>query len=207
MTRLQEEDGEQKHQRRDVDGAEIGDEAADRGEGRLGQPVREIADRVDEAVARVDHVKGVEPAHHHRQDDHPHIEPEDRVDDLENRTDDDVHDGADSLQQPGPATLAGAVPGCKLAPVAPGIPLTPALSPSGRGRVVAPTLPYLLPSRLREGPGEGGRMLDIGARGSTLSAPSVDGAVAQLGERDVRNVEVRGSTPLGSTILQAEELP
>ena len=26
------------------------------------------------------------------------------------------------------------------------------------------------------------------------------GAVAQLGERDVRNVEVRGSTPLGSTI-------
>ena len=26
------------------------------------------------------------------------------------------------------------------------------------------------------------------------------GAVAQLGERDVRNVEVRGSIPLGSTI-------
>jgi hypothetical protein len=27
------------------------------------------------------------------------------------------------------------------------------------------------------------------------------GAVAQLGERDVRNVEVSGSIPLGSTIL------
>jgi hypothetical protein len=29
--------------------------------------------------------------------------------------------------------------------------------------------------------------------------PRLDGAVAQLGERRVRNAEVRGSTPLGST--------
>ena len=30
---------------------------------------------------------------------------------------------------------------------------------------------------------------------------ALTGAVAQLGERDVRNVEVRGSIPLGSTSL------
>ena len=36
-------------------------------------------------------------------------------------------------------------------------PLTPALSPAGRGRVAAPSpFPHLLPSRSREGPGEGG---------------------------------------------------
>ena len=56
-----------------------------------------------------------------------------------------------------------------------GPPLTPALSPAGRGRVVAPTPPYLLPSRkpriavrgLREGPGEGGSR----KRGASLPAP------------------------------------
>src|SRR5450755_3811473 len=32
-----------------------------------------------------------------------------------------------------------------------------------------------------------------------LHDPRLDGAVAQLGERRVRNAEVRGSTPLGST--------
>jgi hypothetical protein len=33
------------------------------------------------------------------------------------------------------------------------------------------------------------------------------GAVAQLGERLVRNEEVRGSTPLGSTIRQSSDHP
>jgi hypothetical protein len=33
---------------------------------------------------------------------------------------------------------------------------------------------------------------------------SAGGAVAQLGERDVRNVEVRGSIPLCSTNLRAK---
>ena len=79
-----------------------------------------------------------------------------------------MHGGAVSLQQPGRATLAGAVPGRK------------------------------------EGAGPA---LDIGARRSTLSAPSVDGAVAQLGERDVRNVEVRGSIPLGSTTYPPQGVP
>ena len=32
-----------------------------------------------------------------------------------------------------------------------------------------------------------------------IHSRSQGGAVAQLGERDVRNVEVRGSIPLGST--------
>ena len=37
-----------------------------------------------------------------------------------------------------------------------------------------------------------------------LSEPQVDGVVAQLVERLVRNEKVRGSTPLGSTILRPE---
>ena len=36
---------------------------------------------------------------------------------------------------------------------------------------------------------------------TSIRAHSLRGAVAQLGERDVRNVEVRGSIPLGSTNL------
>ncbi len=46
------------------------------------------------------------------------------------------------------------------------------------------------------------RELDTEDRDHTLSAcpTEMPGAVAQLGERDVRNVEVRGSIPLGSTI-------
>ena len=47
---------------------------------------------------------------------------------------------------------SGSVPACRAR-----LPLTPALSPPGRGRVAAPLQPPLLPSRLREGPGEGGR--------------------------------------------------
>jgi hypothetical protein len=35
----------------------------------------------------------------------------------------------------------------------------------------------------------------------SISIAEYVGAVAQLGERDVRNVEVRGSIPLGSTIF------
>ena len=39
-----------------------------------------------------------------------------------------------------------------------------------------------------------------GNQAATHIPPACDaGAVAQLGERDVRNVEVRGSIPLGST--------
>ena len=34
-----------------------------------------------------------------------------------------------------------------------------------------------------------------------IPLPPIRGAVAQLGERDVRNVEVRGSIPLSSTKL------
>jgi hypothetical protein len=40
-------------------------------------------------------------------------------------------------------------------------------------------------------------------RGSNPLTSTKFGAVAQLGERCVRNAEVRGSTPLGSTISQA----
>ena len=55
-----------------------------------------------------------------------------------------------------------------------GIPLTPALSPVGRGRVVAPLQPPLLPSRLREGPGEGGAHgADPDTVSGTPASPSV----------------------------------
>jgi hypothetical protein len=37
------------------------------------------------------------------------------------------------------------------------------------------------------------------AAGRALARSAADGAVAQLGERRVRNAEVRGSIPLGST--------
>ena len=39
-----------------------------------------------------------------------------------------------------------------------------------------------------------------------LFAADVDGVVAQLVERFVRNEEVRGSIPLGSTILRSERV-
>ena len=41
--------------------------------------------------------------------------------------------------------------------------------------------------------------LDIRTRYDQYPRPFSAGAVAQLGERDVRNVEVSGSIPLGST--------
>ena len=46
-------------------------------------------------------------------------------------------------------------------------PLTPTLSPRGRGRFAAP---YLLPSRLREGPGEGGQALEYIVRDAVRDA-------------------------------------
>ncbi len=43
------------------------------------------------------------------------------------------------------------------------------------------------------------RSLDMSRARPTYSAFATGGAVAQLGERDVRNVEVRGSIPRRST--------
>src|SRR5690349_5889033 len=69
-------------------------------------------------------------------------------------------------------------------------------------------------------PAEGGDFVALAGGISFLSAAPVDtripaatvplpipGAVAQLGERCVRNAEVRGSIPLGSTRLKDGEAP
>ncbi len=65
------------------------------------------------------------------------------------------------------------------------------------------TAPRLAPSKSRCQPSQkgdawGNILVDSHFRRSTLRYP-VPGAVAQLGERRVRNAEVRGSIPLGST--------
>jgi hypothetical protein len=61
--------------------------------------------------------------------------------------------------------------------------------------------PILSAVRLRSA----GDKREMGGSGFAFerSADPVDGVVAQLVERLVRNEKVRGSTPLGSTILQA----
>ena len=67
-------------------------------------------------------------------------------------------------------------------------------------------------SRLRKGAGRGacgaicadGRLTGATEKGLFRGLP---GAVAQLVERLVRNEEVRGSTPLGSTISQEKQSP
>src|ERR1700761_5401779 len=60
-----------------------------------------------------------------------------------------------------------------------------ARDPNGRGGQAQPTVPV--------------RALDTEAPSDHVPRPR-DGAVAQLGERVVRNDEVRGSIPLSSTI-------
>ena len=62
-------------------------------------------------------------------------------------------------------------------------PLTPALSPPGRGRVAAPTRPHLLPSRLREGPGEGESGGSPRPASQIVSAPPHPGPLP-AGERE-----------------------
>ena len=57
------------------------------------------------------------------------------------------------------------------------------LTADGAGHIIRPALSTAPPHTKR-----GGNLVKIGA-------------VAQLGERHVRNVEVRGSIPLGSTIF------
>ena len=57
------------------------------------------------------------------------------------------------------------------------------LTVDGAGHIIRPALSTAPPH-----PKRGGNLVKIGA-------------VAQLGERHVRNVEVRGSIPLGSTII------
>ena len=58
------------------------------------------------------------------------------------------------------------------------------LTVDGAGHIIRPALSTAPPHTKR-----GGNLVKIGA-------------VAQLGERHVRNVEVRGSIPLGSTTLR-----
>ena len=68
-------------------------------------------------------------------------------------------------------------------------PLTPALSPAGRGRVAAATPPPLLPSRSREGPGEGGGRA---VRGSPPLSPRTCSGVQTVGHRCSRASPDRG---------------
>ena len=74
---LADEEDQQKHDdRRDVDAAEIRQQAADRRQHRLGDAEQEIADGADELVARVDDVEGVEPGEDRRSDENPSVEVE-----------------------------------------------------------------------------------------------------------------------------------
>ena len=73
------------HDGRDVDSAQVRDDAAERLQQGRGDPIQEGADRIDVTVTVVDHVERDQPAQdHHRQDD-PEIDVDDRVDQPEER--------------------------------------------------------------------------------------------------------------------------
>ena len=66
--------------RRDVDAAEVRQDAADRPQRRLGHPVEEVGDLRHDRVARVHDVEGDEPAQDRARDEQPDIERDHRVD-------------------------------------------------------------------------------------------------------------------------------
>src|SRR5665809_51662 len=55
------------------------------GEARVDQAEEHVGDRVDEAVLRVDHVEGDQPAQDGAGDDHPDIEVDDENDESDQR--------------------------------------------------------------------------------------------------------------------------
>ncbi len=158
---------------------------ANRPQRRLGDAVEEIRHHADELVARVDHVEGDQPRKDGRCDQQIDIELKGKIDDQEQG----AHLGKSLVGKrlPHVAGLPGAnKPGAKRACVRNCDCLAPALSTC------------LID--LAGGPALNGRYPPTGA------ARCRSGAVAQLGERLVRNEEVRGSIPLGSTILHIAAL-
>src|SRR5262249_8277892 len=82
---LNEIEQKEQHQRRQIDAAHIRQNATDRPQHRLGQPVQYINDQIHEAVARVDHVEGDEPAHNDARDQNKDVNVDDPVDQQEER--------------------------------------------------------------------------------------------------------------------------
>src|SRR5437588_112914 len=63
--------------RRDIEPAQIGQNAADRRQYRLGQPIERILDLSDDVVASVDDIESDKPAHDHHRHQDPEIDAED----------------------------------------------------------------------------------------------------------------------------------
>ena len=185
---LQEHDQQEEDDRQQIDPAQIGQEAPDRAQHRLGRPVQEVVHQVDEAGVGVDHVEGDQPAHDHIGQHDIGVELENGEQEPDDRVD-FVH-GAPFLFR-----VKALMHLRETLAAAPG-----------------PRKPRHCGTRGGTGGGTGGEIgvhRLTGREGRTHYPPSsrwgiparmsYSGAVAQLGERRVRNAKVRGSIPLGST--------
>src|SRR4029079_254091 len=70
---------------RDVDAAEIRQDAADWSQRRLGYAIEHLGERIDETIGRIDHVKGNQPTQDGAGNDHPYIELDDINDEFDQR--------------------------------------------------------------------------------------------------------------------------
>jgi len=89
--------------RRDVDAAEVGQDAPDRPQRRIGDAEEEGERGEDVLVAHVDHVEGREPAQKRGGDEEPDVDREDRVDQVGER----VHARSSPLERPSAPSAAG----------------------------------------------------------------------------------------------------
>ena len=80
---LHEPAGENEHHRRHVDAAEVGHEAPDRPQQRLGHGIEPLPDGAHELVVGIDHVEGDQPAHHRAGDDDVDVERDQETDEVE----------------------------------------------------------------------------------------------------------------------------
>src|SRR5829696_6183247 len=102
---LVDDDQQQSHDRRNIDAAQVGQEAADRSQHRLGDAIEQVDDHADDLVADVDDAERNQPAHDSAGNDDAGIDAENVVDELAHRH----HRLAESQPPAGrrPGTLLG----------------------------------------------------------------------------------------------------
>src|ERR1700688_4299380 len=170
---FQQQDEQDQNHRRDVDATEIGHHRADRPQHRFGDAEQKITDHRHHLIAGVDHVEGYQPRQYRGGNQQPYIDLQYQQNDIEDR----AHEYPPVR---GERKLAGRMPLNKPTCVNRG-----QQAASLTGRNPGPKWPPFAENLAALGFGAG--------EGSV-------GAIAQLGERVVRNDEVGGSIPPGSTI-------
>ena len=165
---------------RNINAAKVWNDPPDGTQGRFCQAIEKIADRIDKPVLCIDHIEGHQPAQDCRQDQGPDVQGDDRRQKIVDR----FHLVSTQLRHTGreppvPFRFAGNSVEAHY---------NTGGDPPSHAQVC--------------GPDVHSRFLDSSASPvPELSAPNPwCGAVAQLGERRVRNAKVGGSIPLGSTI-------